>query len=356
MKREVKLLRQKALDSILLSIEHFNRPFDRGRVHSVLIYLDHAFEMLLKAAILHKGGKIRKRRAKQTIGFDACVTEGFNNPEVRFLKNEQVVSLQTINALRDAAQHYLIDVPEQQLYLHAQTGVTLFADLLEKVFGEKLMNYVPNRVLPVSTSPPTDLGVLLEDELRTIKRLFRPGGRRRIEARSRLRALAVVEAATQGEKVQPSDNELDRVLRRILADEPTDQIFPGFASLALSTDGEGIPFNIRLTKKEGVPVHLVPEGTAGAEVIAVKKVNETGFYSLSHHQVAEQVGLSQPKATAVIRYLKIKENGECFRCFQFGKTKINRYSTKAVEKIKAALPQLDMAAVWKAYTNTGRAA
>jgi hypothetical protein len=106
----------------------------------------------------------------------------------------------------------------------------------------------------------------------------------------------------------------------------------------------------------GVPVHLVPEGTAGAEVIAVKKVNETGFYSLSHHQFAEQVGLSQPKATAVIRYLKIKDDGDCFRCFQFGKTKINRYSSKAVEKIKAALPQLDMAAVWKAYTNGGRAA
>ena len=101
---------------------------------------------------------------------------------------------------------------------------------------------------------------------------------------------------------------------------------------------------------------MVPEGTAGAEVIAVKKVNETGFYSLSHHQVAEQVGLSQPKATAVIRYLKIKEDGECFRCFQFGKTKINRYSTKAVEKIKAALPQLDMDAVWTAYVKSGKAA
>ena len=46
MKREVKHLRQKALDSLLLAIEHLNRPFDRGRVHSVLIYLDHSFEML----------------------------------------------------------------------------------------------------------------------------------------------------------------------------------------------------------------------------------------------------------------------------------------------------------------------
>jgi hypothetical protein len=52
-----------------------------------------------------------------------------------------------------------------------------------------------------------------------------------------------------------------------------------------------------VTKKEGVAVHLVPEGTAGAEVIAVRKVNETGFNSLSHQQVSQQIGLSPPKAT-----------------------------------------------------------
>ena len=56
MKRETKCLLVKATDSLVLSIEHFNRPWDRGRVDAVLILLDHAFEMLLKAAILHRGG------------------------------------------------------------------------------------------------------------------------------------------------------------------------------------------------------------------------------------------------------------------------------------------------------------
>jgi hypothetical protein len=87
----------------------------------------------------------------------------------------------------------------------------------------------------------------------------------------------------------------------------------------------------------------------------VARLQQMGFYSLSHQQVVEQVGLSRPKATAVIRYLNIKEDGECFRCFQFGKTKINRYSTKAVEKVKAALPQLDIAAIWTAYRKSGKA-
>lgn len=45
----------------------------------MLIFLDHSFEMLLKAAILHKGGKIRERRAKNTLGFDACVRRGLSD-------------------------------------------------------------------------------------------------------------------------------------------------------------------------------------------------------------------------------------------------------------------------------------
>ena len=56
---------KKATDSLILAIEHFNRPIDRGRVSAVLILLDHAFEMLLKAAILHRGGRIREARKRE---------------------------------------------------------------------------------------------------------------------------------------------------------------------------------------------------------------------------------------------------------------------------------------------------
>ena len=73
MKREARLLFAKAVDSLVLGIEHYNRPWDRGRVDAVLILIDHSFEMLLKAAILHRGGAIRKPREKQTLGFDECL-------------------------------------------------------------------------------------------------------------------------------------------------------------------------------------------------------------------------------------------------------------------------------------------
>src|SRR3972149_10453819 len=138
MKREARLLIDKAGDSLLLSVEFFNRPHDRGRVSSSLILLDHAFEMLLKASILHRGGRIREKRAKETIGFDTSVRRGLTDGKIKFLSEEQALLLQTINGLRDAAQHHLLDISEGQLYLHVQSGVTLFPDLLKSVFEQDL--------------------------------------------------------------------------------------------------------------------------------------------------------------------------------------------------------------------------
>jgi hypothetical protein len=153
-KRESRLLLTKAADSLILGIEHFNRPWDRGRIDAVLILLDHAFEMLLKAAILHRGGAIRKPREKQTIGFDECLRRGLSDGSVRFLTHEQVLQLQALNTLRDASQHHLVDLSEQHLYIHAQAGVTLFRDIVRSVFDQDLKVHLPSRVLPLSTTPP----------------------------------------------------------------------------------------------------------------------------------------------------------------------------------------------------------
>ena len=349
MKREVKLLQKKGIESLLLCIEHFNRPSDVGRADAVLILLDHSFEMLLKAGILHKGGRIREKRAKLTIGFDACVRKALDDARCKFITTQQALTLQAINALRDAAQHHLLDIPEQQLYLHTQSGITLFDDILRKVFEDKLITHLPERVLPVSTNPPKDLTVLLEDEVAAVKRLLAPNARKKINARTRIRALAIMESSIRGARVEPSDSDLDKVLAMIRHDRPVQEIFPGVASLTLDVDGAGIPFSIRLEKKEGVPVQLVPAGTPGATVVAVHKADATQYYSLGRDDVAKGIGQSPPKTTAIIRYMKLQDDPECFRVFPFGKSKMERYSPKAVEKIKAAAPGFDLASIWKQY-------
>jgi hypothetical protein len=348
-RKEARLLLQKASNSILLAVEHFNRPWDRGRTEAVLIFLDHSFEMLLKAAILHRGGRIRERRAKETIGFDACVRKGLSDGAIKFLSDEQAITLQVINAIRDAAQHHLVDLTEVQLYFHTQAGLTLFADLLKKVFSLSLATQMPERVLPVSTQLPKDLQALMGDEVRAIRDLLAPGRRKRVEAQSRARALAIFEGAVRGIRTQPGAGELNRILQRIGEGKSWNHIFPGVASLRLDATGDGVPIQLRISKKEGVPIHLVPEGTPGTAVVAVKRVDELGFYTLGLKQVAEKVNVSLSRTLAVVRHLKLQEDDEYFKEFKIGKTAFKRYSVKAVDRIRAELPGLDLQAIWREH-------
>jgi hypothetical protein len=349
MRKEVKLLYHKAIDSLILSVEMFNRPNDKGRVPGVLIFLDHAMEMFLKAGILHKGGKIRDRRAKQTIGFDACVRRALSDAESKFLTNEQALTLQSINGLRDAAQHYLLDMSEEHLYMQAQAGLTLIRDLTKTVFGIDIRTHLPERVLPLSTTPPKDLSSLFENEIGEIRNLLKPGSRRKIEAMLKLRALSIVEGSVQGEKVQPGTTVLNRLARQIRAGTKWTGIFPGIASLNLTAKGYGPAIDLRITKKKGTPITLVPEGTPGATTVAVRRVDELGFYNMGRAQLAEQVGLTGPKTTAMVRCLKLQNDPECFRVFQIGKSKFMRYSQKAISKIKEALKTVSIDKVWSKY-------
>ncbi|MGH7485104.1 MAG: DUF3644 domain-containing protein, partial [bacterium] len=215
MKKEARLLKAKGLSSLMLGVGHFNGLNDTGRTDAVLMHLDHAFEMLLKAAILHRGGRIRDRGQKNTIGFDACVRRGLSDGDIKFLSDDQVLMLQTINGLRDAAQHHLVDVSEGHLYLHAQAGFTLFRDLLRENFGEDLASLLPARTLPISTVAQLDPIALFAEEVEEVARLLRPGRRRTTEAAARLRPLAILDATIRGEKLQPGEKELSRLGQRI---------------------------------------------------------------------------------------------------------------------------------------------
>jgi hypothetical protein len=343
MKKEAKILVEKAINSLVLSIEHFNRPWDQGRPETVLILLDHAFELLLKAAILHRGGKIRKKRENQTIGFDECIRVAI---PLKIINTEQALTLQTINSLRDAAQHYILQISEQLLYFQAQMGLTLFKDILKDTFQKDIVKELPKRVLPLSTTPPADILTLFETEVDEIKRMLSPKKRKMVEATAKLRALAIFDGSIRGEKLQPSQGYLNKLAKRIKEEKDWQQIFPGVASINISSDGTGYNLSLRITKKEGIPVQLVPEGTPGATVVAIKRVNELDFYNLSLTQLAEHVNLTSPKANAVIKHLKLKESEDYFKQIAIGNSKFNRYSQKAIIKINGELPNLNMEKVW----------
>ncbi len=348
MKKEVKHLYEKAIDSLTLSIELFNRPNDCGRIHGVLIFLDHSFEMLLKASIIHKGGKIREKRAKETIGFSSCIRKSFNDPKLKFLNEEEVLTLQTINGFRDAAQHYTLELSEQLFYFQAQSGLTLFRDITERVFNIDLKLELPVRVLPLSTTPPMDIQALFNHEIDEVKKLLQPTSRKKLEALEKLRALAIMENSIQGIETQPSDAELKLLIKKLKQGSAWNQVFPGTATINFTTNGYGPSLDLRITKaEEGIPFTPVPEGTPGAAVVAIKRVNELDYYSLSLSDISDKLNISTNRLGAVIQELKLQDNTTYFKIIKIKSSVFKRYSMAALDFLKKEIPNMDMKAIWE---------
>ena len=145
MRKECKTLHMKAVDSLVLAVDHFNRAWDRGRTEAVLILLDRAFELLVKAIIVHRAGgdAIReKKKEGMTIGFDLCLRKCLSDTDLKCLNEDEVVALQSLNTLRDAAQHYMVELSEEHLYVYAQAALTLFGRLTREVLERPLARLI----------------------------------------------------------------------------------------------------------------------------------------------------------------------------------------------------------------------
>ncbi|HUD06830.1 MAG TPA: DUF3644 domain-containing protein [Candidatus Saccharimonadales bacterium] len=350
--KEVEALKDKSINSLIFAIEVFNRPYDTNRQDLSLISLDHSFEIFLKAAILFKGGVIRENRNKDTYGFEKCVNLATDS-KYKFVDENQARTLKIINSLRDAAQHYILRLSEEQLYLHIQSGVTLFSDLLLTVFNEKLGNKIPERVLPISINPPRDLAFLVENDISRIKPLLTKGKRKKFEAKTMVRGLAIMDGSIQGKSILPTDKDLDNILVKIQKEEVWDTIFPGVAALKLNTEGDGTPVHLRFSKNDdAIPIRTVNiEGDENLPVVGIKRVNELDYYKFGVRKVAKKINLTEPKTRAIIEMMRIKNDLEYFKVIKINNSEYKLYSQKAIDKIKVELPNINIEEVWQQYKN-----
>lgn len=333
---------------MVLAVDCFNRVWDRGRAEAVLILLDRSFELLLKAIIIHKGGKIREKpKDGTTIGFDLCLRKCLSDERIKCLNEDEVVSLQAINSLRDAAQHYIVELSEEHLYVYAQTAVSLFGKLSSEHLGVALSRDVPQRVLPVCARPPRDLSILFDDEFSVIKEMVSPGSRKRLDAKAKLRSLAILEASLDGKKTQPGDRDLDKIVEKVIDGHDWRDVFPGVAKLQIDPDAEGPGLAIRITKKEGDAVHLVDPNDPNATVLAVKRVNELDFYNLGVTQLAKKLNVSRPKLLKLIEFDRIQENPDHFKIIRIGSQTHKRYSRHALSYLRDRLQEVDLDEVWR---------
>ena len=100
-KRDVAELKKRAINSLVLGIELFNRPHDQGRAEGVLILLHHAFERLLKAVIKDRTGTVHAKGGKYSYGFGKCLEVAQN--EIKIISTDERGTLSILDTHRDTA-------------------------------------------------------------------------------------------------------------------------------------------------------------------------------------------------------------------------------------------------------------
>jgi len=345
---DVEALLKQSVDSLLLGIEHFNRPSECGRIASVLLMLDHSVEMLLKAAVLSRGGEIRNSKNGFAHSIEHCLNKAANDAQIKFLSNDERRTFQVLNGLRDQAQHYLVDVSEQILYMVAQGTVTLISELLPRLFGRLLTDHLPKRVLPISISPPQDIQVLMDDEFNQLKELL-ANSTDISKSEPRLRSLLAIDRALNLEPTQIADTELQVAVDTIQESNKWEDVFRGISQVKLSANGTGVDIAIHITKTDGMPVRIATDDDDPQAVIAVRKINDTDFYCYSTKALAKKVGLTVPKTGALIKHLGLNDDPNCFKKIAIGRSQFKMYSGNALSRLKDAIPDVDMKEVWRVH-------
>jgi hypothetical protein len=351
-KNTARTLHGKALSSLRTAMTSFNSPHDDGRVTSVLLHLQHAFEMLLKAALSQGGAKVFDKHTGRSIGFEAAVNQARQLPSLKLTEDEAAL-LRAIDTLRDDEQHWFNDVAEGLLFLYARSAVTLFDELLTRAFGQKLADHLPTRVLPVSTEAPQDFLTLVDSEYANISELLRPGRRARYEARAKIRTLLALEAHVS-EDVRVSDSDVNRVAKGIKDGKTRDQVFPRLGSVGAEISGDGVTVKVKIVKRDdALPVRLV-KADDEVDAAAVREVDVQAKFHWTSSKLAGKLGLSTLRAAVLREHLGIDSDPACTRTIPHNRSLLVYYSDNALTRMRTAAESLDLDAIWESHGKVKR--
>lgn len=238
---------------------------------------------------------------------------------------------------------------ESLLYLYVRAGVTLFDDVLTRVFVEALADHLPARVLPISSEPPQDLLLLVDREYERIAALLKPGRRGRGEADGRIRTLLATEALVDPDAAEVREGDVRRVANGIRAGKSRPQVFPKLSTVGSVSGGSGLSVEVRFVKKGGLPVTYTA-GDPGVEPAAIRMVDLEKKFYMGAHDLADRSGVSRNKATALRRHLGLDKSDDHFsHRFELGSQKLVRYSDNALRAMTDAKATVNLDKVWRAH-------
>ena len=207
-------------------------------------------------------------------------------------------------------------------------------------------------MLPVSADPPQDLALLLDDEYTQIKELLRPGRRARHDARAGIRTLLAMEAHVEPE-TRVSSNDVDRVEKGIRNGDPREKVFPRLSDVATVCRRTGNHVTVHFTKKDGAPVHYVADDSTPAA--AVRQIDLQNKYHRSPAGLAPAVGLTGPARWRSAGTSGSMTTSPAATTSSSARHGIASYSDNALTKMREAVQDLDMDAIWKAHDPAGKA-
>lgn len=352
MRRKARDLKDTAIESLTLAVEVFNRPVPTARVHASVLMTAHALEMILKAAIYQRRGRIRDRGDDYTYSLDRCIR--IARDDLNIIREDEAAIVRAIKQDRDTAAHDTIQMSEELLWTHVRSLVSVFARLLRDEIGEELGEALPAKVLPVTVNPPTDLGLTFDKEIEQIKKLLMPGTRKQAAARSRLKPLLALDASASGRSETPSEHEVNRAQQRIKQGRDWRTVMPGLASLQIG-EGPGDHYqevSLRLSRDpQGVPVRRA-QADEESEALIYRELNVFDKYGIKLSDFGRRLGLNREEGLALVHDLGLKQDPECFyiRRTAAGNPEFQGLSHVALERAREALDQgLDVQAAKKRY-------
>lgn len=342
LRRESRTLLMKSIASLRRGLTAFNSFDDDGRVTSVLLHLQHSCEMLLKAMLVQRRINVFDKDMSKAIDFNDCLGRAQAHCGVTA---EEAGVMRAIGSLRNSEQHWILALEENILYVHVRALVTVLDDLISRQFKQSLADHLPVRVLPVSTTPLSDIALLIDQEFTQIRDLLKPGRRAREDARARIRALLAMESHVVDD-VAVTERDIDRIEKAIKKGESLGRVFPRLLTVQTSsTSGHGYEVKVRFSKKEGAPVQFI-SGDDPTEAAAVREVDLQKKYHLSAKQLADKMKLTPPRAKAVRDHFGVDDDANCLHVFEFGSQKIPRYSDNAWIRMREGLKSISADQIW----------
>lgn len=343
MRRKTRLFLDRATNSLVLAIELFNRPNDQGRTEGVLLFLDHSFEMLLKAVVLEKTGHIRKSRERFNYSLDKCIN--VCKDQLGVLDADQAVVVRNVDGFRDAAMHDVVEMSEGLLYVHAQSAVAIFTKLLRDIFRREIAS-LPKRVLPVSTSPPKDIQVLVSEDMEEVRRLLASGQRVRHIAEARLKPYLVIEQNLRElHAISSRRVSTGQVVKSLKAGQWMSAL-PLVAGMVTNPEAS-IPVMLRVSKTEGLPVKV--DSTAPTAVV-FKYARVEDRYPFLTRDLADRLKLTTNKVVGLVKLFHIKGQDEFHTAIRISRSSyVQRYTNKTLDMLQRAIGAEGLERLWDAF-------